>query len=80
VHAEEARVEAEAEDDLGRGGKQQQQGEVAVVGRGEQRQVDRQQREIDQVREDVRGPVDRGLGDELPERPAGQTRPLSDVK
>src|SRR5436309_3081057 len=88
VDAEEAGVEAEAEDDLGEGAEEDQQGDVAVVDLGQEARVERDQQQVDDVGEDVGGAVDGGVRRELAEvgeQPrsrtgSGQTRPLSEVK
>jgi hypothetical protein len=88
VDAEEAGVEAEAEDDLRERAEKDEQGQVADILRGEELDVEGEQKDGDDVGEDVGGAVDGGLGRELaevreePGRGTGrsQTRPLSDVK
>jgi hypothetical protein len=81
VDAEEGAVEAQAEDDLGESREQQQQRQDAVVRGRQVRCVERDEEEVDEVREDVGGAVQRRVGRELLEMPAErQTRPLSDVK
>ena len=57
VDAEETRVEAHAEDDLGHRPEHQEQGVVPVVGGGEVGGVDGKEREVDEAREHVRRAV-----------------------
>jgi hypothetical protein len=65
VGAEEAGVQAESEDDLGHGAEEDEQGQVPVVLRGEEPDVEGQEEDGDDVREDIGRPVDGRLGGEL---------------
>jgi hypothetical protein len=67
VDAEEAGVEAEAEDDLRQRAEEDQQGQVADILRGEEPDVQGQQKDGDDVGEDVGRAVDGGMGRELAE-------------
>jgi len=67
VDAEEAGVEAEAEDDLCERAEEDQQGQVAVVDLGQEAGVERYQQEVDDVGEDIGRAVDGRVGRELAE-------------
>jgi len=78
MHPEEAGVEAEAEHDLGHRPEEEEQGQRAVVGGGEERRVDGDEEEVDQALEDVGRAVDRGVRGQLPEVSGeGQLRDLT---
>jgi hypothetical protein len=61
VHAEEAGVEAQAEDDLRQRREERQQGQGAVVRGRQERREERDQQQAEDVRQDVRQPVQRRL-------------------
>jgi hypothetical protein len=67
VDAEETGVEAEAEDDLRQRAEEDQQGQVADILRGEEPDVEGQEKDGDDVGEDVGRAVDGGMGRELAE-------------
>jgi hypothetical protein len=84
VDAEEPGVEPQAEGDLRDRREEEEERQGAVVGRGKIRRVERDEEEADEVREDVGGAVDGGVGGELAQvgerRSRRQSRPLSEVK